>query len=117
MLYISFFEEKIMLVYFRKSPLKKNIDVILIGGYLNPVQDESLVIVDEPKTQKFPIGSVRQLKYSQLVKLKENFFSGDEETYDLDREVAFKVIDFSPIRLVVILDGKKYKLVPMDPDE
>lgn len=116
-LYVTFFEEKIMLVFFRDNPLTKNIDVVLIGGYLHPVQDEAMVLIDDPMTQKFPIGKTKSLKYSQIKQLKENFFSGEEDTVNIEKQVAFKVKDFSPIQLQILLDGQTHKLVPMDTDE
>jgi len=116
-LYFSFFEESVFLLFYRKNPISNKLDVILIEGIYSINEKDSIVTIEDPKTQKFRVSAIKSLKYSSIKKLRTSFSSGEEEVTELDKEIVFKIKEFTPLKLVLLLDGKTKKLVPMDMEE
>ncbi len=116
-LYVTFFEETITIFLYKIDPLSQKLVLIIIGGDTSVAQDEELIIIENAKTQKFAGVSGKALKYSQIKQVSDNFFSGEEEVDELDQEIAFKVKDYSPLKMTILLDGKTFVMVPMDTEE
>jgi tetratricopeptide (TPR) repeat protein len=108
-LYLHFFEEAAF-VLFKKEEPGGGAKIIMFGGDME-MEDDGLVTVSEVKQQRLQLKNNINIRKAQILALNSNMSDSDEFTESDD--IVFKVKKFDYKNFEMVLDGKIWKLTPM----
>lgn len=108
-LYVRFFEESVFVLFYDRRDGKTR--VIMVGGDMQK-EGKKTIILTAARQQRLTTQSDISITKGKIEALYDHMFSGSDEFEEV-ADIVFRVKEFSRGRVLLVVDGKEWRMTPL----